>query len=147
MSMEFASQEWAAALATYLEGSASVRTESMSWVFGPVHLNVDADPEHGLDATTISIELHEGSVRSVAATAPGDAGIAPFALDASLARWKSVFDGSLDIIDAIMQARIEANGDLPTLTRHRSLLAALAAAGAQIDTAWQDEREAAAASA
>lgn len=142
MSASFASAAWVEALATSLQGSAPVRTESMSWVFGPLLLVVDADPEHGLEATAIRIDLHEGSIDAVSTSPATDAGLAPFAIGGSLARWKAVFGGSLEIVDGILESKLRVRGDLPTLTRHRALLAAIAATGGAVETAWHDEQEA-----
>jgi putative sterol carrier protein len=146
MTASFASAAWAEQLASQLQESARVRTESMSWVFGPLVLLVDADAEHGLEATGIRIDLHEGAVRGVEVIPAADAVRAPFVLGGSLARWKTVFGGSLDIVDAVLDSRLRAVGDLPTLARHRDLLASIAAAGGAVDTAWQDEQVEAAAS-
>ena len=119
----------------------------MSWVFGPLVLLVDADVEHGLKATAIRIDLHEGAVRGVEVVPGADAGRSPFVLGGSLARWKTVFGGSLALVDAVLDSRVRAAGDLPTLARHRGLLDAIAAAAGEVDTAWQDEQEPASASA
>ncbi len=140
MIASFASDAWAEQFATRLQESASVRTESMSWVFGPMAFVVDADAEHGLEATAIRVDLHEGSSRGVEVISVAEAARAPVVLGGSLARWKSVFDGSLELVDAVLDSRLRATGDLPTLARHRNLLAAIAAAGGQVETAWQDEK-------
>ncbi len=145
MASSFASQEWATEFGARLQESARVRTESMSWVFGPLVLLVDADGEHGVDATAIRIDLHEGAVRGVEVVRAADAGRSPFVLGGSLARWKAVFAGSPAFVDAVLDSRLRAAGDLPTLARHRDLLAAIAAAGGEVDTTWQDEQAEAAA--
>ena len=119
----------------------------MSWVFGPIAFVVDADAEHGLEATAVRLDVHEGAVRSVDVVSVADSGRAPFAIGGSLARWKSVFGGSLALVDAVLDSRVRATGDLPTLARHRDLLAAIAAAASEVDTAWQDEKAEAATSA
>lgn len=147
MTASFASTAWAEQFATRLQESASVRTESMSWVFGPLAFVVDADPEHGLEATAIRIDLHEGASRGVEIVSAAEGSRAPFVLGGSLARWKSIFDGSLTLVDAVLDSRLRATGDLPTLARHRGLLTAVAAAGGEVETAWQDEQEPASASA
>jgi putative sterol carrier protein len=139
MSTSFASQEWATEFGTRLQESARVRTESMSWVFGPIAFVVDADAEHGLEATAIRLDVHEGTVRGVDVVSVADSARAPFAIGGSLARWKTVFGGSLALVDAVLDSRVRATGDLPTLARHRGLLAAISAAAGEVDTAWQDE--------
>jgi putative sterol carrier protein len=145
MSATFASQEWADSLGAHLLDSASVRTDSITWVYGPLLLVVDADAEHGLEATAIRIDLHEGSVRGVELIDHDDVVRAPFAIGGSLARWKAVFGGELKIVDAILESKLRARGDLPTLVRHRTLLDGIATAGASLTTKWQDEQEPAAA--
>jgi putative sterol carrier protein len=139
MTASFASAAWAEQLASRLQESVRVRTESMSWVFGPVAFVIDADAEHGLESTAIRVDLHEGAVRSVQVVSVADAGRAPFVLGGSLARWKAVFGGSLALVDAVLDSRLRAAGDLPTLARHRGLFAAIAVSGGEVETAWQDE--------
>ncbi|MCW2922481.1 MAG: hypothetical protein JWL76_2355 [Thermoleophilia bacterium] len=143
MTASFASAAWAEDFAARLQESARVRTESMSWVFGPLALVIDADAEHGVEASGIRLDVHEGAVRSVDVVSVAEAGRAPFALGGTLARWKTVFGGSLALVDAVLDSRVRATGDLPTLARHRELLAAIAAAGGEVATVWQDEAEAA----
>ncbi len=143
MSASFASQEWVAEFRTRLQEFGRVRTEAMSWVFGPIALVVDGDAEHGLEAAVIRIDLHEGSVRGAELVPAADAARAPFAIGGSLARWKAVFGSSLDLVDAVLDSRVRATGDLPTLSRHRALLTAIAAAGGDVATVWQDDEIAA----
>ncbi len=145
MSASFASQEWATEFGTRLQESARVRTESMSWVFGPIAFVVDADAEHGLDATAIRLDVHEGAVRGVEVVTVAESARSPFAIGGSLARWKSVFGGSLALVDAVLDSRVRATGDLPTLARHRGLLDAIASAAGEVETSWQDEKAEAAA--
>jgi len=141
MSASFASQEWADSLAMHLTDDARVRTDSVTWVFGPLMLVIDADTEHCFEATALHIDLHEGSVGGVRLAVPADAARVPFAFGGSLARWRSVFAGDLSLVDGVTQAKLRVRGDLPTLERHRDLLGAIAAAGGQIETLWQDEVE------
>jgi putative sterol carrier protein len=145
MSATFASQEWADSFATHLLDSASVRTDSMTWVYGPLLLVVDADAEHGLEATAIRLDQHEGAVRGVEVIDHDDVVRAPFAIGGSLARWKAVFGGQLSIVDGVLESKLRVRGDLPTLVRHRTLLEGIATAGAALATQWQDEQEPAAA--
>jgi len=146
MSATFASQEWADSLAVHLHDSAAVRTESISWVHGPLLLVIDADVEHGVESVGVRIDLHEGSVRSVTLVPAEDARLCPFAVGGSIARWKAVFvDRSLSLVDGVLESRLRLRGDLPTFARHRGLLDAVAVAAAGIETIWQDELEPAAA--
>jgi hypothetical protein len=142
MTASFASKEWAGALSAGLEESARVRTEAMSWVFGPLTLIVDADDERGVDAAALRLDLHEGSCRGVERSSPGDATISPFELRGTHARWKSIVDGEQSIVDAVIHSRLQVAGDLPTLTRHRGLLDAIAEVGGAIETTWPEPAKA-----
>jgi putative sterol carrier protein len=143
MAAAFASQEWVDRFAQALEGSARVRTESTSWVFGPLLLVVDADAEHGVGTTGIRLDLHEGSVSGVRlADVAASVTRTPFVVEGSLARWKAVFAGQLPLVQGVLDSRLRVTGDLPTLARHRALLDAIAAAGGQVETSWQDEQAA-----
>ncbi|MCW2925379.1 MAG: hypothetical protein JWM98_2783 [Thermoleophilia bacterium] len=144
MSSSFASSSWAELLGEQLRDSATVRTECVTWIFGPIAFVVDADEEHGVEPTTLLLDLHEGTVRGVSAVPSAESGRVPFAIGGSLARWKAVFGGTQGIVDGVLDSRLRVRGDLPTLMRHRALLDAVAAAGASVETSWQDETEAAA---
>jgi hypothetical protein len=147
MTASFASQAWIDQLRDGLDGSATVRTESVTWVFGPLQLVVDADEEHGLARTGIRIDLHEGSVRSVELTDASEEQRVPWAIGGTLARWKDVFSGSSNVVDLVLGSRLRLRGDLPSLARHRALLDAIAAVGGSLETSWQDEQEPASAQA
>lgn len=138
MTASFASQEWANSLGTHLQESATVRTESVTWIFGPIDLVVDGDSEQGTEATAMRLDVHEGSVRSVRVVAADQTGRVPFAIGGSIARWQAVFGGSLDLVDGALEAKLRVRGDLPTLARHRSLLAAITVAGREVATTWPE---------
>ncbi len=140
MSAPFASQSWVEALATALEGSARVRTEAGSWVFGPMLLVIDADGEHGFEQAAIVLDLHDGGVRAVELGSVDSARVTPFVLGGSFAHWKAALGGSTDVVGAVLDSKLRFDGDLPTLMRHRPLLAAIAEAAQGIDTEWQDEQ-------
>lgn len=141
MSAPFASPAWTDSLATALQDSAAVRTESISWVHGPLVLVIDGEAEHGLEQAGVRVDLHEGSVRSVDQVAAGDAARSPFVVGGSLAHWKAVFGGTLSIVDGILESKLRVRGDLPTLARHRALLDGIASVGGEVATSWQDEQE------
>lgn len=134
----FAASDWTSDFAAALDGSADVRTASASWVFGPIVLVVDADPELGTETTAIRLDLHAGTSRGVRTVPPRDASRAPFVLGGSVARWKSIFGSELSIVDAVLDSRLRLAGDLPTIARHRELLDAVAAAGGSVETAWPE---------
>lgn len=144
MTATFASKDWAERLSDRLQESARVRTESMSWIYGPLTLVVDADAEAGLEATALQLDLHEGSVRSVAVVEPANAARSPFAIGGSLARWKAALGGGgLSLVDGVLESKLRVRGDLPTLTRHRALLEAIAGAAAEVETTWPGDDAAA----
>lgn len=139
MSAPFASQEWATSFAGLLREDARVRTESMTWVFGPLVLVTDPDAEHGFDGAALRVDLHEGDVRGISLVELDDEQRVPFAIGGSLARWKAMFGGQLAIVDGVLESKLRVRGDLPTLVRHRALLEAITRVGATVETVWQDE--------
>jgi putative sterol carrier protein len=143
----FASKDWADSFGTRLQESARVRTDSVTWVHGPIAMVVDGDAEHGFAETALRLELHEGTVRAVTVIEPADAVRCPFVIGGSLANWQAVLAGKLSIIDGILESKLRSRGDLPALTRHRGLLDAIAATGGELETTWQHEQEPAAAKA
>lgn len=143
MATTFASQAWVDELGSRLTGDVDVRENGATWVFGPVLLVVDADAEHGVDATGILLDVHAGAVRRASIVDPGSAARVPFVFGGSLARWKSVFGGSLPMVDGVLQGQLRFRGDLPTISRHRALLDGIATAAAGVSTQWQDEEAAA----
>jgi hypothetical protein len=140
MSATFASQEWADSFAVHLRDDAQVRTESVTWIFGPLLLQVEPDAELGFEGAVLRLDLFEGDLRSITLVTPAEAERSPFVLTGSFARWKTIFGGQLAIIDAVLQSRLVVRGDLPTLTRHRALLDAITRVAASLDTVWHDEQ-------
>jgi hypothetical protein len=137
----FASKDWADSLGSRLQESARVRTDSVTWVHGPIALVVDASAEHGFEATALRVELHEGTIRSVSVIEPAAAVRCPFVIGGSLVHWEAVVGGKLSIVDGILESKLRSRGDLPTLVRHRGLLDAMAATAGELDTTWQHLEE------
>lgn len=140
----FASKDWADTLVSRLQESARVRTDSVTWVHGPIALVVDADDEHGFERTVLRLDLHEGTVRGLMTIDAAEAARCPFAIGGGLSHWQAVFAGRLSIIDGILESKLRLRGDLPALVKHRGLLDAIAAVGGELDTTWQHEQEPAA---
>lgn len=144
MTVSFATPAWAEQLATRLQDSAAVRAESMSWVHGPIVLVADADQELGFQETALRIDLHEGEVRGVTVIPTSQVQRSPFAFGGSLARWKTVFTGSVSLIDGALESKLRVRGDLTTLARNKALLSAITIAGEEIETGWYEPEPAAA---
>lgn len=132
----FASADWATQLAAALGDSAPFRTASVTWVFGPVLLVADADAERSFDGAAFAIDVHEGACRGVSMVNRDDAARFPFVVEGGLARWEAVFGGTQSIVDGILDSRLRAKGDLPTLVRHRDMLDALATVAGTLGTEW-----------
>lgn len=139
MSDTFATASWTDRLATALTDSTALRTAAVDWVFGPITFVADASADPAVDAAAFTVDLHAGACRGAAPVAVDGAARMPFVLGGSLARWKSVFAGELAIVDAVLDSKLRFAGDLPVVVRHRDLFAALAAAGAGLDTAWPQD--------
>ncbi|MCW2950371.1 MAG: hypothetical protein JWN41_1384, partial [Thermoleophilia bacterium] len=125
MNDTFASQDWVDSLASQLRGDAQVRTECVTWIFGPLVIVVDPDDDHGFAGAAVKVDMFEGDVRRVELVERETAYLSPFVIAGSLARWKSIFGGQLAIIDGVLQSKLVVRGDLPTFTRHRALLDAI----------------------
>ena len=141
MSAPFATHAWVEALASATQDSDRVAAEAKTWVFGPMLLVVEADAEHGVEASAFRIDLHDGAVRAVEPASVDDVARSPFVLRGTLAHWKAILAGQVGVVDAILDSKLEFDGDLPTVARHRGLFDAIVAAGGTVDTTWQDEQE------
>src|SRR5437868_891510 len=107
----FASKDWADSLGSSLQESARVRTDSVTWVHGPIALVVDADAEHGFAGAALRLDLHEGTVRGVTTIDAAEAARVPFVIGGGLKAWQSVFAGKLSIVDGILESKLRARGD------------------------------------
>lgn len=143
MPTNFASADWCQQLYSALVNSADLRTQSVTWVHGPLMLIVDEDSEHGFERTQIRLSLHEGTCRSVTLDEEAHHLLAtPFTISGSLARWRSMINGEIPVLKAILGSQVRFNGDLPTIARHEHLLDAIMGAARFIDTLWADEQPA-----
>jgi hypothetical protein len=135
----FASEAWIDAWWAALRGDERVRDAAATWVFGPWLLVIEADAEQGLpEPVAISIDVHEGEVRDLRLAARSDARHAPWTFTAPYARWKGVFEGTVDLLDAGLGGRVRITGDLPELHRHGVLVAAIFAAASTLETTFPE---------
>lgn len=142
---DFASTEWIDNLWGTLRRDDAARREGAAWTFGPLVIVIDADAEKGFPApVALQLDLHEGEARDLRAVDPAQAAHSPFVLGGGYLRWKQIFAEGGDVIDTVLQGRIRCKGDLPTLMRHRRLLAAIVAAAGRTATTYPDEVAAAA---
>lgn len=139
MSAPFASDAWIDQWADALRSSDAVRDAATTWVYGPVAFDIDGDAEHGVEPTTLELDVTAGGVRGVRRIDRSDLRLTPFVVGGPFTRWKGVFSGSLPVVDGVRDARLRSSGDLPTIWRHAGLFDAIAAAGSSVATSWQDD--------
>ena len=107
MAHAFASQEWADELLALARRDSLLRSHAETWVHGPVLLVVDSGDDVP-EALGLRLDLHEGEVRELAVVEPTAelAARTPFGVAGSLARWKSLVGGEVDLVDAILEAKV-----------------------------------------
>lgn len=120
MALKFPSQEWAAAYEQAVNRNEAYRKAGKDWTFGPVALVLEADPSIGVDEDTgMILDVHGGECRGVQYVHGMDAvKDAAYIIVADYARWKSVIEGEVDPIKAMMEGKLKlTKGHLPTMIR------------------------------
>lgn len=132
MSLMFASDEWAKALHTELNGSAAYQDAAKKWE-GDLCFEVLAGG--GLEKNAyLYMDLWHGECRSAyASDEPMDAA---FTLSAPLGQWKEIVDGRLDPIKAITSRKLKLKGPLIKIMKAPKAAIELVNCAKALDTAW-----------
>lgn len=141
MSEPFASPGWISSYDDALHADHDVREAASTWVFGPMLLvAAGSGPESGSgdDDRGILVSIAADGANATAA-AGSDRRRAPFVISASIPHWSTVIGGDTGLLDLVLQGQARCSGDLPTLMRHRTLLASLFRAARSVATAWDEE--------
>lgn len=133
---QFASDAWCELARVQLSGSSELRDAAARWAFGPIMLVAGAEPDGGGDAAAIVLSPSASGV-GVRAVSADRARRHPWVLWARGERWSGIVEGRLDVVSEILDARVRCRGDVPTLARHRDLLAGIVAALGSVPTAWE----------
>lgn len=136
----FASQEWIDGLWARLRGDDKLRDAGASWAYGPLLLVIDAAPDAGVAASiSVKLDVHEGEVRDMRLAESHSEQLAPFVIAGPFAKWKALVTSDSDLYDAILSGGFRTKADLPTLARHRGLLARVVANANLHPTDWPDD--------
>jgi hypothetical protein len=143
----FASQEWIDRVWSELRSSENVRSHGATWCHGPIGLMVTASPDRGFAQDVLMrIDVHKGDVRDARIVEPAQVQLIPTVFGGSLARWEGLTgsEGSGSLMENVRRAFMSFRGDLPTATRHASLLDAIVSAARAVPTTFDAPATAAA---
>ncbi len=116
--LRFPSEEWFAAFADWINGSAAYREAAASWE-GDVAFVIEAQPDRGVPEDVWAwFDLWHGACRGWRLVSPEEGERSRYVIRAPYARWKDILRGELDPIKAMMQGKLKLRGDLPTIIRY-----------------------------
>lgn len=148
MAYKFASDEWIDDVWAQLRGDEAIRLAGATWAHGPLLLVVRPHPDSNFNETlALRLDLHEGEARDLRRADLDDGQTTPFVIAGTYPRWRKALAGDIDLLDALLEAKLSFKGDLPTLERHRSLIAAVLQAAARVETSYPEDAAAAPAAA
>ena len=137
MAFRFPSAEWASAYKDAINQNALYRKAASDWDQGSVALVCKAEPALGLkEAPAIILDLVRGECRGVVYTSDDlDLDDAMFVIEASYSLWRSIIQGELDPILAMLTSQLRlTKGHLPTLIKDVEGSKQLVLSAAQVDT-------------
>src|SRR5450755_1078263 len=136
-SMELFSAPWLAAWQRELNASAAYRDAAAQWEW-PLILSITAeDPQAGDEGPDRSayLDLWHGSCREARPAAASDEQSARFIISGSIAVWRQVLDGRLEVVSAIMLRRLSLDkGSVASLLGYIGAAKALVVTAAALDT-------------
>ena len=137
MSYRFPSPEWTVAFKDAVNANAAYREAGKPWTYGPVALVIRAQADLGIPQDTgMLLDVHEGRCRGTQYV-EGLEGVAAaeFIIIAEYAAWKSVLQGEVDPIRAMMEGQLDLRkGHLPTMIRFVEASRQLVASALQVPT-------------
>ena len=140
-SMELFSAPWLAAWQRELNASAAYRDAAAQWEWPLILSITPEDPRPGDDGPERSayLDLWHGMCRDARPAAPQDEESARFIIRGSLAVWRQVLDGRLEVVSAIMLRRLRLDkGSVASLLGYIGAAKALVVTAAAIDTHYPD---------
>lgn len=135
----FPSPEWVAAYGAAINTSDLYRNASLEWTHGPVALVVSAQPEIGVAAVGIWLDLERGACRESKVVTADAAQAAKFVLTAEYRYWKQIIRKELGPIAGIMQRKVALQGSLPIVVRFIKSAEALVEVATTVPTHFLDE--------
>ncbi|MEX2276091.1 MAG: SCP2 sterol-binding domain-containing protein [Actinomycetota bacterium] len=114
----FPSQEWVTAFRDAINASTAYREAAETWE-GAIAFSFEAEPDRGVpDDVWALLDLWHGACREAAIVTPAAGARAPYVIRAPYSRWRSILEGDLDPIKAMMQGKLKVRGNLATIVRY-----------------------------
>jgi putative sterol carrier protein len=139
MAFTFPSPEWASAYRDAINAS-DYRHAAAAWTHGPMALVIRRGQAQALPGDqAIWLDLERGQCRDARLTSVEEAQRAPFIFSADYARWKQVIHKELEPIRAIMQRKLDVQGQVSTIVRFVQAAKELVECAARVPTQFPDE--------
>ena len=114
----FPSQEWVDAFSKAINASTVYRGAAETWE-GAIAFQFEAEPDKGVpDDVWALLDLWHGECRHAAIVAPQVGAQAPYVIRAPYSRWRSILEGDLDPIKAMMQGKLKVRGNLAKIVKY-----------------------------
>jgi putative sterol carrier protein len=114
----FPSQPWLDAFASAINESATYRDAAATWE-GAIAFVFGAEPDRGVPEDVWALlDLWHGECRDARIVRPDEGAMAPYVIRAPYTRWRSILEGELDPIKAMMQGKLRVRGNLATIVRY-----------------------------
>ena len=138
MALMFPSLEWLNELKDSLNADKAFEKAARKWE-GSLVMHVQTDEL--LDKEAIMwIDPYHGKIRDAKVLGSLDEQKSEFVLGAKYSTWKSIINGEMDSMKAMMKGKIKVQGKLTTLLKQTKASNALIKVQQNIDTAFIDEQ-------
>jgi putative sterol carrier protein len=137
MAFRFPSAAWAEAYRDAINQNALYRRAAADWDQGTVAMVCKPEPALGLkEPQAVVLDLSRGECRAVAYTTDEfEIEDAAFVIEASYALWRSIIQGELDPIMAMLTSQLRlVKGNLPTLIKDVESSKQLVLSAARVET-------------
>lgn len=135
---EIFNESWAEALGRELQESEEYQKAAQKWE-GPLVLELAASDGIEEDRA-LFLDLWHGECREARLAEPEDREACDFVIRADLATWKTVLDGTISPLPAIMRGKLKlAKGRLASLMPYTAAARELVAAAARIETTFPED--------
>ncbi len=133
------SEAWAKAYCEALNANLAYRQAAATWE-GALILAVEADPALGLtEKRGIYLDLYCGQCREARVATLEDYAKAPYVISADLRTWKTLTEGGLDPISALMRGKLKLEkGDMATLAGYMMAALELTNTARQVPTQYPE---------
>ncbi len=133
------SEAWAKAYCEALNANLAYRQAAATWE-GALILAVEADPALGLtEKRGIYLDLYRGQCREAKVATLEDYAKAPYVISADLRTWKTLTEGGLDPISALMRGKLKLEkGDMATLAGYMMAALELTNTARQVPTQYPE---------